>query len=122
MSNPALPEVERFELGTAAVGIDVDGCFAEMALVPADCCWAARPVSRPDRVPEASRLLRAGVASVWADSAGQAHAAADPRSIAVGTIAFWVGLIQLIILASRLRVKVICEEHPHDAISHLRRR
>lgn len=34
-------------LARTAVGIDVDGCFAEVARVPARCCWAA-PASVSD--------------------------------------------------------------------------
>jgi L-iditol 2-dehydrogenase len=30
-------------LGRTAVGIDVDGCFAEVARVPERCCWPAPP-------------------------------------------------------------------------------
>src|SRR5262249_58232460 len=30
-------------LSRAAIGIDVDGCFAELVRVPARCCWPAPP-------------------------------------------------------------------------------
>src|SRR3989304_906040 len=37
-------------LSRTAVGIDVDGGFAELARIPARCCWPAPPGLRPEQL------------------------------------------------------------------------
>src|SRR5437867_5822494 len=52
-----------FGLARTAVGIDVDGCFAELVRVPSRCCWRA-PAARAGEGPVLTEPLAGVVRAV----------------------------------------------------------
>jgi 2-desacetyl-2-hydroxyethyl bacteriochlorophyllide A dehydrogenase len=69
-------------LSRTAVGIDVDGGFAEQALVPARCCWAA-----PPGVPDEELVITEPLAVVVrAVKRGEPEAGETAAVVGVGTL------------------------------------
>ncbi len=80
-------------LSRTAVGIDVDGGFAEQVKVPARCCWAA-----PPRIPDDELLLTEPLAVVVrAVRRGQPEAGETAAVLGVGTL----GLLAIQVLKAR---------------------
>jgi 2-desacetyl-2-hydroxyethyl bacteriochlorophyllide A dehydrogenase len=87
-------------LARTAVGIDVDGCFAEFARVPERCCWAA-----PAGVADEDLLLAEPLAVVVR---AVARAAVRPGESAAVVGAGTLGLLALQVLRARgARVLVV---------------
>ena len=87
-------------LSRTAVGIDVDGCFAEMAQVPADRCWPV-PVGVLDETAVITEPLAVVVRAVNRAATGPGQTAAV---IGAGTL----GLLALQVLRARgVRVLVV---------------
>jgi 2-desacetyl-2-hydroxyethyl bacteriochlorophyllide A dehydrogenase len=86
-------------LARTAIGIDVDGCFAEAVRVPARCCWAA-PAGVPDDELVLSEPLAVVVRAVGRGAAGPGTTAAV---VGVGTL----GLLALQVLRAR-GARVLC--------------
>lgn len=80
-------------LSRVAVGIDVDGGFAEEATVPARCCWPA-----PEGVSE-ERLLLAEPLAVVVRAVGRAEPAAGETAAVLGLGS--LGLLALQVLKAR---------------------
>jgi len=80
-------------LSRVAVGIDVDGGFAEEATVPARCCWPA-----PEGVGE-QRLLLAEPLAVVVRAVGRAEPAAGETAAVLGLGS--LGLLALQVLKAR---------------------
>jgi len=80
-------------LSRTAVGIDVDGGFAEQARVPARCCWAA-----PDAISDDALLLSEPLAVVvHAVKRGEPRAGEATAVLGVGNL----GLLAIQVLKSR---------------------
>jgi len=87
-------------LSRTAVGIDVDGCFAELVRVPARCCWPA-PAGVPDDELMVTEPLAVVVRAV---GRGQVRAGETTAVVGVGTL----GLLALQVLrAAGARVLVV---------------
>jgi len=87
-------------LARTAVGIDVDGCFAELTRVPARCCWPA-----PESVADEDLSLTEPLA-VIVRAVGRAAVRAGERVAVVGGGA--LGLLALQVLRGRgARVLVV---------------
>jgi 2-desacetyl-2-hydroxyethyl bacteriochlorophyllide A dehydrogenase len=80
-------------LSRTAIGIDVDGCFAEMVRVPARCCWPA-PAGVPDEQLMLTEPLAVVVRAVARAAVGAGESAAV---VGVGTL----GLLALQVLRTR---------------------
>ena len=77
-------------LARTAVGIDVDGCFAELARVPERCCWPAPPAS-PTRICSSTEPLAVVVRAVGRGGRrGRARAAAVVGGGTLGLLAIQV--------------------------------
>jgi 2-desacetyl-2-hydroxyethyl bacteriochlorophyllide A dehydrogenase len=87
-------------LSRTAIGIDVDGCFAELVRVPARCCWPA-----PPGVAEADLMITEPLAVVVrAVGRGQVRAGETAAVVGAGTL----GLLALQVLRARgVRVLVV---------------
>jgi 2-desacetyl-2-hydroxyethyl bacteriochlorophyllide A dehydrogenase len=87
-------------LARTAVGIDVDGCFAELARVPARCCWRA-----PDGVADEDLMITEPLAVVVrAVARGGINRGDTAAVVGSGTL----GLLALQVLRSRgVRVLVV---------------
>src|SRR2546428_10955041 len=68
-------------LSRTAVGIDGDGCFAELVRVPARCCWSAPPGVADDDLVGTEPLAVA----VRAGGRGQVRAGGATAGVGVGT-------------------------------------
>jgi 2-desacetyl-2-hydroxyethyl bacteriochlorophyllide A dehydrogenase len=87
-------------LGRVAVGIDVDGGFAERVKVPARCCWPA-----PDGVDDA-RLMLAEPLAVVVRAVGRGQPAAGESAAVLGVGS--LGLLAVQVLRARgLRVLAV---------------
>ena len=87
-------------LARTAVGIDVDGCFAELARVPARCCWRA-----PDGVADEDLMITEPLAVVVR---AVARGAVGPGDTAAVVGSGTLGLLALQVLRSRgVRVLVV---------------
>ncbi|HET7340054.1 MAG TPA: alcohol dehydrogenase catalytic domain-containing protein [Methylomirabilota bacterium] len=87
-------------LSRTAVGIDVDGCFAELARVPQRCCWPA-PAGVADEDLMITEPLAVVVRAVARGAAGHGESAAV---VGAGTL----GLLGLQVLRGRgVRVLVV---------------
>ena len=80
-------------LSRTAVGIDVDGCFAELVRVPARCCWSAPPGVADDELVVTEPLA----VVVRAVGRGQVRAGESTAVVGVGTL----GLLALQVLRAR---------------------
>jgi len=80
-------------MSRTAVGIDVDGCFAELVRVPARCCWPA-PAGVPDDELMVTEPLAVVVRAV---GRGQVRAGETTAVVGVGTL----GLLALQVLRAR---------------------
>src|SRR6267143_1194818 len=80
-------------LSRTAVGIDVDGCFAELVRVPARCCWPA-PAGVPDDELMVTEPLAVVVRAV---GRGQVRSGETTAVVGVGTL----GLLALQVLRAR---------------------
>ncbi len=80
-------------LSRTAVGIDVDGCFAELVRVPARCCWAA-PAGVADEDLMVTEPLAVVVRAV---ARGQVRAGETAAVVGAGTL----GLLALQVLRAR---------------------
>src|SRR5213592_3247752 len=80
-------------LSRTAVGIDVDGCFAELARVPVRCCWAA-PAGVADEDLMVTEPLAVVVRAV---ARGQVRAGETAAVVGAGTL----GLLALQVLRAR---------------------
>jgi threonine dehydrogenase-like Zn-dependent dehydrogenase len=80
-------------LSRTAVGIDVDGGFAEQARVPARCCWPA-----PSGIPDEALMVTEPLAVV-VRAVGRARPEAGEKAavVGVGTL----GLLALQVLKAR---------------------
>jgi 2-desacetyl-2-hydroxyethyl bacteriochlorophyllide A dehydrogenase len=87
-------------LSRTAVGIDVDGCFAEMVQVPVACCW---PV--PSDVPDETAVITEPLAVVVrAVNRGEPKVGETAAIVGAGTL----GLLALQVLRARgVRVVVV---------------
>lgn len=91
-------------LARTAVGIDVDGCFAEMARVPARCCWPA-----PAGVADDDLMVTEPLAVV-VRAAGRGDVSTGTSAAVVG--AGTLGLLALQVLRARgARVLVVGRSH-----------
>ena len=87
-------------LSRTAIGIDVDGCFAELVRVPARCCWAA-PAGVADEELMVTEPLAVVVRAV---ARGQARAGETTAVVGAGTL----GLLAAQVLRARgARVLVV---------------
>ena len=87
-------------LARTAVGIDVDGCFAELVRVPVRCCWAA-PAGVADEDLMVTEPLAVVVRAV---ARGQVRQGETTAVVGAGTL----GLLALQVLAARgARVLVV---------------
>jgi len=86
-------------LARMAIGIDVDGCFADVARVPARCCWPA-----PANVADEDLVLTEPLAVVVrAVERAAVHPAETVAVVGVGTL----GLLALQVLRAR-GARVLC--------------
>lgn len=85
-------------LSRVAVGIDVDGGFAEQVAVPARCCWPA-----PDGIPH-DQLLLAEPLAVVVRAVGRARPVAGESAVVLGVGS--LGLLAIQVLKAR-GVKVL---------------
>ena len=86
-------------LARVAIGIDVDGCFADVARVPARCCWPA-----PANVADEDLVLTEPLAVVVrAVERAAVHPAETVAVVGVGTL----GLLALQVLRAR-GARVLC--------------
>src|SRR5213595_3707594 len=86
-------------LARMAIGIDVDGCFAELVRVPARCCWAA-----PAGVADEDLMVTEPLAVVGAVARGQVRAGETTAVVGAGTL----GLLAVQVLRARgARVLVV---------------
>src|SRR3970282_1367371 len=91
-------------LARTAVGIDVDGGFAELVRVPARCCWPA-PADVADEDLLLTEALRVGVRAV---TRGAPQAGETAAVVGAGTL----GLLALQVLRARgARVLVVSRTH-----------
>jgi L-iditol 2-dehydrogenase len=86
-------------LSRTAIGIDVDGCFAEVVRVPARCCWPA-----PSGVAEEDLMLTEPLAVV-VRAVGRSGARAGETAAVVG--GGTLGLLALQVLRAR-GARVLC--------------
>jgi threonine dehydrogenase-like Zn-dependent dehydrogenase len=97
-------------LARTAVGIDVDGCFAEVARVPARCCWPA-----PAGVAEEDLLLTEPLAVVVRAVARAAVRATECAAVVGGGT---LGLLALQVLRARgARVLVVSRSDRRFALA-----
>ncbi len=80
-------------LSRIAIGIDVDGCFAELARVPAHCCWAA-PAGAADEDLIVTEPLAVVVRAV---ARGHVRAGETAAVVGAGTL----GLLAVQVLRAR---------------------
>ena len=76
-------------LSRTAIGIDVDGCFAEMVRVPARCCWPA-PAGVPDEQLMLTEPLAVVVRAVARAAVGAGESAAVVGAGSLGLLALQV--------------------------------
>jgi len=97
-------------LSRTAVGIDVDGCFAELVSVPARCCWAA-PAGVADEDLMVTEPLAVVVRAV---ARGAVRAGETAAVVGAGTL----GLLALQVLRARgARVLVVSRSERRFALA-----
>ncbi|PYN08669.1 MAG: hypothetical protein DME02_06935 [Candidatus Rokuibacteriota bacterium] len=97
-------------LARTAIGIDVDGCFAELVRVPARCCWAA-PAGVADEDLMVTEPLAVVVRAV---ARGQVRAGETAAVVGAGTL----GLLAVQVLRARgARVLVVSRSERRFALA-----
>jgi 2-desacetyl-2-hydroxyethyl bacteriochlorophyllide A dehydrogenase len=97
-------------LSRTAIGIDVDGCFAELVRVPARCCWAA-PAGAADEDLMVTEPLAVVVRAV---ARGQVRTSETAAVVGAGTL----GLLALQVLRARgARVLVVSRTERRFALA-----
>lgn len=98
-------------LERTAIGIDVDGCFAERVCVPARCCWPA-----PDGVEDEDLMVTEPLAVVVR---AVARGAVGPNECAAVVGAGTLGLLALQVLRGRgARVLVVSRSDRRFGLAH----